>query len=81
MGVRHEELSVPEGPPAEISKERLEALGFSPAGGCLLYAATARASSRARGLRPPADYHAEANSFVLNCFDSSFSVPRCLGVP
>jgi GNAT superfamily N-acetyltransferase len=33
--------------PAEISKERLETLGFRPAGGHLLYAATARASSRA----------------------------------
>ena len=33
--------------PAEISKEVLETLGFRPAGGHLLYAATARASLRA----------------------------------
>ena len=37
-----ETLRFPKVHPAEISKEWLQALGFSPAGGHLLYAAQAR---------------------------------------
>jgi len=37
-------VRIPKVHPAEISKEWMEALGFSPAGGHLLYAARARSA-------------------------------------
>jgi hypothetical protein len=42
-------LRIPKVHPAEISKEFLEALGFRPAGGHLLYAATLRPFEKLRG--------------------------------